>query len=259
MGISIWLKWVNPFHPLYFKEYPPPPPTHTKLYPINKTYFKYFTCIFIKIKETSWSGQNTVFKFGYIWVQHDKDQSHEIILQTNIYTLLWGGGGVGYLNIFFKAIFSNEGVTQLEKAVYFRKKQKNNKLLELWSDLYPLRSVLKIKRLLLCTILLSRLIVHYLQGIPFWFTQVTKSSGVFKHFKTDGNAEWPLVLKKLKEGVHIKWLSVRLISWEVPMKSYQRHKDHKAFWYTSSPNSHNQAMTWWQIKENGVTLNIPGF
>ena len=42
-----------------------------------------------------------------------------------------GGGGVGYLNIFFKAIFSNEGVTQLEKAVYFRKKQKNNKLLEL--------------------------------------------------------------------------------------------------------------------------------
>ena len=46
------------------------------------------------------------------------------------------------------------------------------------------------------------------------------NSGVFKHFKADDYAEWPLVLKRLKEGVHIKWLRVWLTSWEVLMKSY---------------------------------------
>ena len=55
---------------------------------------------------------------------------------------------------------------------------------------YKFSSVLKIKRPLLCTILLSRLIVYYLLVIP--------------NSETDDYAKWPLVLKRLNEGVHIK-------------------------------------------------------
>ena len=63
----------------------------------------------------------TVFKFGYIWVQHDKDQSHVIILQTNIF--MYAAFGV-FKHFFSKVIFSNEGVTKFEKAVYFGKQAK---------------------------------------------------------------------------------------------------------------------------------------
>ena len=76
---------------------------------------------------------HTVFKFGYIWVQHDKDQSNVIILQTSIYVhvrFFWA-------DLSILSHFSNEGVTKFEKAVYFEKKrQKNNKLFEIWSNLY---------------------------------------------------------------------------------------------------------------------------
>ena len=64
-----------------------------------------------------------VFKFGYTWVQHNKDQSHIIILQANIYMYMYAAFG-GIKAFFSKAIFSNEGVTKFENAVFWGEKSK---------------------------------------------------------------------------------------------------------------------------------------